>query len=78
MTGTVPWEDRPLTPRERDAMDFIVAFERKHGRMPSMKTVGAGLGIGNSQHLVDHLRHKGWLSRESKGGPLRIERRRRS
>jgi len=60
--------ERDLTPRQRDVLDAIEGFRRKHQYGPSVREIGQVIGLGPSgvQHHLQVLRQKGWL-RESAG-----------
>lgn len=55
-----------LTPRQKQILDFIIAYTKKRGFAPSIKEMGQKLGVGIStihQHLMA-LQNKGYLQRQ--------------
>lgn len=62
-----------LTRRQRQVYDFIAKFIQAHGRSPSFKEIGAGLGLSSSATV-----HKHMMNLETKGLLKRGFNRRRS
>ena len=59
-----PDPERDLTPRQRDVLQAIEGFRRRHHYGPSVRDIGQVVGLGPSgvQHHLTVLRQKGWLS----------------
>jgi len=59
-----PDPKRDLTPRQRDVLQAIEGFRRRHHYGPSVRDIGLVIGLGPSgvQHHLTVLRQKGWLS----------------
>lgn len=54
----------PLTPRQREALEFIAANAFLYG--PTIREIAAGLGIRNHNAAARHvaeLERKGWVRR---------------
>lgn len=63
--------ERPLSQREARARDFIVDYWSRHGRGPSVREVGADLGMtspNNAQHVIGRLIEKGAIKAGEVGG----------
>lgn len=57
---------QPLTARQREAYDFICAFLDRTGYPPTLREIGAHMGIGSTNGVNDHLKaleRKGWIER---------------
>lgn len=70
MSGPVPQAQRPLTARQAEAKDFILAHLRKHGFPPTIREVGKALGITSTNGVSDLLKaleKKGHVHRDVKG-----------
>ena len=55
--------------RQRDVLDFIVAFDRDHGYPPTLREIGAALNVRSTNGISDHLRaleRKGYLTRNER------------
>lgn len=56
----------PLTERQNAAYEYIVAYAREHRTFPTLREIGAALGIVSSNgvtKMVDALVRKGYLTR---------------
>jgi len=65
----------PLTPRQRDILDWVGAFTTREGRPPSYREIAAGMAIrhhSTAQFHMGSLRRLGWL-RWIKGRSLSLE-----
>lgn len=64
---------RSLTPRQKEALDLIVAYHRSHGYMPSWSEIKTGLNTsqGSVSQLIDALVSKGYLKRTGEGRTAR-------
>lgn len=57
-----------LTRRQRLVLDFVVSFLRERGYPPTLREIGAHLGIKSTNGVSDHLRaleRKGYIVRSS-------------
>lgn len=65
----------PLTPKQKDVLDFIVSFINEHGYSPSYREIATGLELASPSTVHTHiqaLRLRGYLhSSESKGAANR-------
>lgn len=55
---------KPMSPRQDDAMRFIVGFHEREGIYPGLREIAAGMGIHSTNGVQDFLvalRRKGWL-----------------
>jgi repressor LexA len=55
-----------LTRRQREVLNFIISFARKHGFQPSMREIGEKFGIRSTHGVHRHLQalqKKGYLKR---------------
>jgi len=59
-------ETKPLTERQKEALDFITFFIRKKGYSPSLKEIAKFLKkkISTAQYFVEELEEKGYLKCE--------------
>lgn len=58
----------PLEALERDVLDYLVDYVRTHTYQPSVREIGADLGIKSTKtvsELLQSLADKGWVERES-------------
>jgi len=57
---------KPLTPRQKQVLDFIRAFIEKYEYPPSLQEIAKQLkkSISTAQHYVDELLAKGYLEKE--------------
>lgn len=65
----------PLSPRQQTVLDCIAAWTAAHGRPPTLREIAAELGLrqhSSAQVHVEALLRKGWLSRSSQHGSLRL------
>lgn len=65
----------PLSPRQQAVLDCIAAWTAAHGRPPTLREIAAELGLrqhSSAQVHVEALQRKGWLSRSSQHGSLRL------
>lgn len=65
----------PLSPRQQAVLDCIAAWTAQHGRPPTLREIAAELGLrqhSSAQVHVEALQRKGWLSRSSQHGSLRL------
>jgi len=56
--------DKPLTSRQKQALDFIVRCIREDFCMPHLREIGKEMGIKSTKGVTDHLDalvRKGWL-----------------
>ncbi|MCB9665206.1 MAG: transcriptional repressor LexA [Alphaproteobacteria bacterium] len=73
-----------LTPRQREVLEFILAWNDQHGISPSFREIGDHLGIRSTNGVSDHVRtleRKGYLERVGDPGAarsLRVSRRART
>jgi repressor LexA len=61
-------EVRPLTKRQKQALDYITKYLQDKGYSPALKEVAKFLGTENlstAQYFIDQLTQKGYLKRES-------------
>lgn len=59
---------KPLEALERDVLDYLVDYVRTHTYQPSVREIGAELGIKSTKtvsELLQSLAEKGWVERES-------------
>jgi len=64
-----------LTPRQKDALDFIVEFQTKHQYSPTYREVAAGIGVSShsrAANLVHALQDRGYVNIRP-GGKRMIE-----
>ncbi len=57
-------ERSPLAPRQAAVYRWIAAFVDQHGYAPTLREIGAAMGIASTKGVSDHLvamRRKGWL-----------------
>lgn len=55
-----------LSPRQRAVLHVIVACQRRNGWTPSVREIGAALGLRSAATVQQHLRaleHKGYIRR---------------
>lgn len=60
-----------LSPRQREMLNFIVASVEQSGIVPTYREIGAGLGIGSTNAVSDHIKalvRKGYIERVGKPG----------
>ncbi|MEM6928245.1 MAG: transcriptional repressor LexA [Myxococcota bacterium] len=60
-----------LSPRQREMLNFIVASVEQTGIVPTYREIGAGLGIGSTNAVSDHIKalvRKGYVERVGKPG----------
>lgn len=59
----------PLTPRQREVLDWIKGFIREHGMPPTVREIGEAFGIKSSSvfDLLKALERKGYLQRGDLG-----------
>lgn len=58
---------KPLTDRQRTALDFIASHIGKHGFPPTFREIASALNIRSTNGVADHLRaleRKGYIQRE--------------
>lgn len=73
-----------LSPRQRDVLEFVLAWNDQHGISPSFREIGDNLGIRSTNGVSDHVRaleRKGYLERVGDPGAarsLRVARRART
>lgn len=63
-----------LSPRQREVLDFILAWHDQHGIAPSFREIGEHLGIKSTNGVSDHVRalqRKGYLERVGEAGAAR-------
>ena len=56
----------PLTKRQKEVLDYLVAFETKHGYAPSFEEIGKGLKLTSLATVHKHittLEKKGFIRR---------------
>lgn len=56
----------PLTNRQQQVLDFIVAHTAETGYAPTVREIAKHLGIKSTNGVVDHLKaieRKGWITR---------------
>lgn len=59
---------KPLEALERDVLDYIVDYVRTHTYQPSVREIGAELGIKSTKtvsELLQSLADKGWVERDA-------------
>lgn len=56
----------PLTPKQKEVLDFVNRFTVKHGYAPSLHEIAKYLGksIGTVQHFIEELQEKGYLQKK--------------
>lgn len=56
----------PMTPRQREAYDFIAPFEKNKGYGPSIQEVAEALGVawGTAGNIINALIDKNYLIRD--------------
>lgn len=55
-----------LSPRQSDVLEFIRAYRETNGESPTIREIGAHLGIRSTNGVDDHLRKleaKGYIER---------------
>ena len=60
---------RPLTPRQREILDYIIASIRDHDRFPSYREIGRRFRLASSATVSQHLEalvRKGFLARTAR------------
>lgn len=59
-------KQRPLTPRQKQVLDFISEFIEEHEYPPSLQEIASHFNksISTAQHYVDELLTKGYLEKE--------------
>ncbi len=60
--------NQELTVRQATVLEFVKAFHRDKGYSPTLREIGAGLGIRSTNGVNDHLRaliRKGYIMRDS-------------
>ncbi|MGQ0825887.1 MAG: transcriptional repressor LexA [Actinomycetota bacterium] len=65
--GRGPREDRPLTTRQRQVLDFIDAETGRRGYPPSVREIGEAVGLSSPSTVHAHLaalQDKGYLRRD--------------
>ena len=63
-----------LTPRQREVLEFIIAWSDQAGIAPSFREIGDHLGIRSTNGVSDHVRQlqkKGYLERVGEFGAAR-------
>jgi SOS-response transcriptional repressor LexA len=74
------WADLALSPRELDALTFIVGYRAEHGFSPTFSEIATALGLkahkSGPHRLVNALKRKGALrhDRGSQRGIVPVER----
>jgi len=67
----------PLTPKQKEVLDYIVNFIHEHGYAPSYREIAGGLELASPSTVHTHvqsLRTRGFLrSAESSGGNRELE-----
>lgn len=61
-------ENRPLTEKQKEALDFINSFYREKGYAPSLKEIAGFLeteNLSTAQYYVEELEEKGYLRKDS-------------
>ncbi|HVH59916.1 MAG TPA: hypothetical protein VM709_06270, partial [Candidatus Sulfotelmatobacter sp.] len=56
----------PLTKRQKEVLDYLVAFETKHGYAPSFEEIGKGMKLTSLATVHKHvttLEKKGFIRR---------------
>jgi hypothetical protein len=59
----------PITDRQTAILMFVHSYIKEHGYSPSVREMGAGIGVTSMNSVVDHLRaleKKGYVSRPEK------------
>lgn len=65
----------PLSPRQQAVLDCIAGWTAQYGRPPTLREIAKALGLrqhSSAQAHVEALQRKGWLSRSSQHGSLRL------
>jgi len=55
---------KPITPRQREVFDWIVAYIAERGYSPTRREIMKGFGWGTTNATMSHLiplRKKGWI-----------------
>lgn len=63
----MPISVKPLTDRQKEALDFINAFIRENGYSPSLKELASFLeteNLSTAQYYIQELEKKGYLQRD--------------
>lgn len=58
---------QPLTGRQREVLDWIIAFQREHGLAPNYQQIMNHFGFTSYATVAEHLcnlEQKGWIRRE--------------
>lgn len=58
-----------LTAKQREVLEFVLAYAMEHGYPPSLREIGAGvylLDIGGVRRHLSFLEEKGYISREKR------------
>lgn len=67
----------PLTERQREVLEFIRSFIVQNGMAPTLREIGAGLGIGSTNGVSEHLwalEKKGAIAQSVNGKGLGLAR----
>lgn len=67
--AAAPPQATPLTERQRQLLDFISQYTTERGYAPSMREMGAALGVDSTNGVNDHLKacvKKGVLLRDKR------------
>jgi len=63
---------RPISPRQRRILDVIEGHVRDHGYPPSLREIGAAVGLSSSSsvaHQIRVLESRGWIRVNGTGQP---------
>ena len=66
----------PLTKRQKQMLDYVIKSIQREGYPPSIREIGASLGIKSPRGVVGHLealQRKGYLERERGARTIRIK-----
>lgn len=66
---------QPLTSRQRQVLDAIVAYDRQHGFPPTIRELQEALGLSSPRSIAFHLENlekKGWIERNSTPRGIRV------
>ena len=56
-----------MTPRERDVLNFIKMYAKKHNILPTVRDICDGVGLASTASVhkhMDNLTAKGYITRE--------------
>jgi repressor LexA len=66
-----PQSDCPITPRQRDVLNFLIQYIHCKGYPPTVREIGAYIGVKSPNTTQEHLcalEAKKFITRESRKG----------